>query len=874
MSSGQHSRNLFAGVALAALLLPATAATAQSSDATGENNDVIVVTGVLTPQSPDSVAVTSIDDSVIEAAVPMSAADILKNVPGVYVNSSLGEVRNVVYSRGISANSTDAAAGYYYVSLQEDGMPVSNVTFNNFGPDFFYRSDISLASVEALRGGTAVVTGPNAPGGIFNYISKNGETHPGVEVRARVGLEGDGRNPYYRADAYVGGQIGDSDLFYSLSGFYRQNRGRADPGYPANRGGQIKGNLVWDYGSGSLKATAKYLDDHNTWNEFLPARNFDDPQLIEGFDRYDSFLVPAAPHEFVTNLGAPVQEWNGRQAAHSKSLALNLDWEQRFGDGWTIRNNARFANNTSDWNSSALVFPVQLTDFLTNIFINAGLDGTYSYRDPRTGNLLAEMVKSGATRTVTANNLPNQQGLENRVLTQVAFNFHPETTEIMDQLTVSKEFDRGSLTVGGYFAHADVEQYGGGAGIGLATLEDQPQMLDITLETPGGDIKQVTSPAGFTGIGQRIAGTPFRGEQTQFSLFGGASYELTPELILEGAVRYERIAYSGSNDVQVANPQSSDPQYGGLDGDPDTLFDNFAVTYNTPFNYDFDLDYVSFSGAVTYEVSPDASVYVRYSQGKKAPDFGFFTTYDTLDELNNLVPMPQKIQQLEAGLRLNLADLRLSAIPFFSKLSNVGTQQIGTRADGSTYVPPVLFSTTETVGIELEADWDITRDLNLYSAITLQDAQSKGFAVYVFNAPGESDDTITTVPDGDADNTPRIMTSSTLRYSPGERFTAFATWRYLGERAANRYNAFYFPGYHTVDIGTNFNVSENFTLGANINNLFNSAGVSSFAPAGTLLGALDRQNLTPEAVAADPDQPFNVILSEPRAFFLTASFKM
>ncbi|WP_160737662.1 TonB-dependent receptor [Altericroceibacterium endophyticum] len=874
MSSRQYSRNLFAGVAFAALVLPATAATAQSADAVKEESDVIVVTGVLTPQSPDSVAVTTIDNKIIEESVPVSAAEILKNVPGVYVNSSLGEVRNVVYSRGISANSTDAAAGYYYVSLQEDGMPISNVTFNNFGPDFFYRSDISLASVEALRGGTAVVTGPNAPGGIFNYISKNGKTHPGIEARARFGLEGNGRNPYYRADAYAGGQIGESDLFYSVSGFYRQNEGRADPGYPANRGGQIKGNLVWDYGDGSVKASAKYLDDHNTWNEFLPARNFDDPKLVEGFDRYDSFLIPKAPHKFVTNVGAPEQDWNGRQGAHSKSLAFNLDWEQRFGDGWTVRNNARFVNNKSDWNSSALVFPVQLDDFLTNVFLNTSLDGTYSYRNSNTGALLAEVVKNGGTRTVTANNLPNQAGLPNRVLTEVAFNFHPETTEIMDQLTVSKEFDRGSITLGGFFAHADIDQYGGGAGIGLGTLEDQPQLLDIQLETPDGQIKQVTSPAGFAGIGQRAAGTPFRGEQTQFSIFGGASFELTPGLILEGAARYERIDYSGSNDVQVPNPQSGDPDYGGLDGDPDTLFDNFAVTYNTPFDYDFDLDYVSFSGAATYELSYDASVYVRYSQGKKAPDFGFFTTYDTLNELNNLVPLPQKIQQLEAGLRLKLADLRLSAIPFYSKLSNVGTQQIGTREDGSTYVPPVLFSSTETLGIELEANWDITRDLNLYSAVTLQDAQSKDFAVYVFNSPGESDDTISTVPDGDADNTPRIMTSSTLRYSPGDRFNAFATWRYLGKRAANRYNAFYFPGYHTVDVGANFNISENFTLGANINNLFNSAGVSSFAPAGTLLGALDRQSLTPEAVVADPDQPFNVILSEPRAFFVTASIKM
>jgi outer membrane receptor protein involved in Fe transport len=277
---------------------------------------------------------------------------------------------------------------------------------------------------------------------------------------------------------------------------------------------------------------------------------------------------------------------------------------------------------------------------------------------------------------------------------------------------------------------------------------------------------------------------------------------------------------------------------------------------------------------MTYELSGSSSVYARYSQGKKAPDFGFFTTYDTLAELDNQVPIPQNIQQIEAGYRLSTQALRLAVIPFYSKLSNVGTTQIGTRVDGTNYVPPVLLSSTETYGVEIEGDWDILDTLNLYAAVTLQDAQSKDFAVYNFGAPGEADDTIVSVPDGEADNTANIMTSATLRYEPTERFSAFATWRYLGERAANRYNAFYFPGYHTVNIGATFNATENFSLTANVNNLFNSAGVDSFAPAGTLLGALDRQALTPEAVAADPAQLFNVILSQPRAYFLTATLKM
>ena len=42
----------------------------------------------------------------------------------MFVNSALGEIRNIVFSRGVSARSLEAAGGYFYVSLQEDGLPV------------------------------------------------------------------------------------------------------------------------------------------------------------------------------------------------------------------------------------------------------------------------------------------------------------------------------------------------------------------------------------------------------------------------------------------------------------------------------------------------------------------------------------------------------------------------------------------------------------------------------------------------------------------------------------------------------------------------------------------------------------------------------
>jgi outer membrane receptor protein involved in Fe transport len=44
----------------------------------------------------------------------------------------------------------------------------------------FLRADLSLAAVEAIRGGSASTFASNSPGGIVNFISKTGDTEGGA----------------------------------------------------------------------------------------------------------------------------------------------------------------------------------------------------------------------------------------------------------------------------------------------------------------------------------------------------------------------------------------------------------------------------------------------------------------------------------------------------------------------------------------------------------------------------------------------------------------------------------------------------------------------------------------------------------------------
>ncbi|EJL28854.1 outer membrane receptor protein [Caulobacter sp. AP07] len=844
---------------------------AQTSPAEPDSVAEIIVTGVLSQASlgKSAVAVSVLRAEDLERVAPLSAADLLKSVPGVFVNSALGEIRNIVYSRGVSANSVEAAGGYYYVSLQEDGLPVTNVTFTNYGPDYFLRPDVGLGRLEALRGGTATVTGPNAPGGIFNYISRTGGSEFEGEVRAKIGAEGKGGNPYYRGDAYVSGPIGDR-LRYSLGGFYRKSTGARDPGYALNRGGQIKGNLTYDYGAGKIQIFGKYLNDHNGWFEFLPARDFNNPKVVSELGGDTSLLPEATSHSFTPYAGAKTRTWDGDKLAHAKAKAIGARIDHDFGDGWSLSNALRLSRNELDWNSGGVIFALPIADPVLAAFLGTTASGLYTYRDRKTGAILAQVNRVGAAATVVTNNLPNQSVMANSVVSEAALFYNPKVDEVMDQISVTRKFERGAFTFGGFYAKSDVSTVIGGAGIGVAPLQDRPRNLDITLTTPGGVVQQVTDPNGYGSIGNRVSATLTRTKQVQASLFAGGNWDVTDKITVDAAVRYEKITNRGSNWTSVALASQTP---GGTDGNVNTLYDNVQQGLGPPVSYDRDLNFTSYSAAATYRWSDAQTTYVRVSHGKKAPDLSFYATLTTAAAVANSPSIAQDLLQVEMGHRLTLDRLTLTVNPFYSRLENVGAVQVFNRADGTSYNPPPVFATQETYGVEIDGELKVTNALSVQLQATLQEPKSKDFAVWIANTPGEADDVLTRVPDGEADNSAKIMTSLTGLYRPSDRWNLFATWRYLGERAANRYNTFYLPGFSQVDVGGQWQINDRVQLSGNINNLLDGKGVMSWASAGGLLASLDRQAFTPARLAANPDQTLNILTIQPRSYYLTLAVK-
>jgi iron complex outermembrane recepter protein len=436
--------------------------------------DEVVVTGVFDKRKrmEASVAISTVSAQQIAKLTPVSAADLLKNVPGVYVNSSLGEIRNTVYSRGVSVGSNDGATGYYYVSMQEDGLPVTNATYGNYGPDYFLRADATLGRLEAVRGGTASILGANAPGGIFNYVMKEGGEQTAGEVRTKYGLEGNGRNPFYRTDVNVGGALGKS-WYYDVGGFYRYAHGARYPGYALNNGGQFRGNIVKKYSTGSLKVYAKYLNDHNGWFEFTPTVGFSDPKPAPGFSEYSSVLMPAVRQKFPINQTGDVGTYDNKDQVHSMNKSVGATWEQRLGNGWTLTNSTRYSDANAKWNANGIVYPLDMGSLLTYALLGQlGVPGTYSFRNANTGQqLLTVQSFSGFDFNVTQNALPGNTVAPNSLFFEPLFYTDNNVKEFLDQLSLTKRLKDMSFTVGGFYGHSKVKRFSGVAGVGLGTIQ-------------------------------------------------------------------------------------------------------------------------------------------------------------------------------------------------------------------------------------------------------------------------------------------------------------------------------------------------------------------------------------------------------------------
>ena len=616
-----------------AQLAPSISSANETSSERALQLEKMVVTGVFnaTAASEATVAVTTISQDLRAIQVPVAGIDYLLNVPGVFVNSAHGEIRGVVYSRGVSADSGTQTNGYYYVSLQEENLPITNVIFGNYGPDYFQRPDATLHRVEALRGGSAAIAAANAPGGAFNYISKIGTAAPSGEIRSRIGYEGD-LEPYYRGDINLGGPILDSGWLYNIGGFYRRNNGHRPPkGYPLNDGGQLKANLFKDYGKGFMKIYYKDLNDRNHWLEYLLARNPKNPKVDSNYSKYSGSLFPG-PAEFTYAYGSvdSLKTFNVKDMVHNTQQVLGYTWGHDFGNGWSAASNSKISRSQADWNSSAssdprsMSWPVALGEM--NVAFNqamatpagtvpAGRAAAGWYNFSLHGRQIGRISSNGsynASGASTSNpgqvvEFWNAPGSNFNLGSNVAPSYFPvwrnnarvafeHMNEYFNNFTITKEFSNMVFSGGVYYAYSDMDSRNGDGGKALQTIDRQPDLIHFTWEpatasrAPAGTSAaniaavsgwaahgvpiQMTNRYGFYATGQSVGYNDaiFR----NWAGFFGHKWKINPKWTTDWGFRAENYRGRGWNRSSTGLPRGLawDPTWGGVDGDPVTFYDN------------------------------------------------------------------------------------------------------------------------------------------------------------------------------------------------------------------------------------------------------------------------------------------------------------
>ncbi|WP_244096967.1 TonB-dependent siderophore receptor [Burkholderia ambifaria] len=174
--------------------------------------------------TPKSVSV--VNAAVIQSQNAQDLSDILRNVSGVVMQQ--GPFGTPSYSvRGFSGG------GFGSTGITTDGAP-TQASFATLTPT------IALASVEVLKGPSAIVNGNNPPGGVINLVKKAPQAEPFHEVQVGYGSYGE----MQLAFDSTGALTSDQKLRYRfiVSG---DRAGESSMGYDGRRDLYIAPTIEW-----------------------------------------------------------------------------------------------------------------------------------------------------------------------------------------------------------------------------------------------------------------------------------------------------------------------------------------------------------------------------------------------------------------------------------------------------------------------------------------------------------------------------------------------------------------------------------------------------------------------------------------------------
>ncbi len=790
------------GVALSAFSTQALAQedSASNSDEVAAEDDALGFNQIIVTASPrpanklqSSISVSALGAEAISDAAPRTTAEIFRQIPGVRSESTGGDGNANIAVRGLPV----ASGGAKFLQLQEDGLPVlqfGDIAFGN--ADIFLRADQTVSSIQAVRGGSASTLASNSPGGVINFISKDGSQEGGT-IMATVGVDFE----EYRLDFNYGAHVGENTRF-NIGGFWREGEGPRHAGYNGNSGYQIKANVTQEFDSGYVRIYAKHLNDRAIG--YLPM-----PMLVTGSNsdpRFQSFtnfdILDDTPHSSLfTNVFGLDGNNNGRTTDIKDGMrplvtSLGLEAVFEVADGLTLEERFRWSDV-----SGRFVSP-----FPSEVGSAAGI-----------GNSVGELLTgvAGAYDLVYANGPNAGQAFNNA--NGLLMRTHLFNTEINDfggftnDIKLSKELGNATVTAGFYKARQNIDMDWVWDSFLLEVNGNNAALVDVV--DPG-------TGATLTRNGLYAYGVPFWGNCCQRSY--DATYDIdapylaigfeADALTVDASIRYDNVSARGSyaGTLQAANFD--------VDGDGTiqaveqsvSLIDN-----GNPSPVDYDVSYWSWSIGANYQFTDDAAVFARASRGGRANADRLLFGVVQADGSVRKADAIDYVNQYELGLKYRSGGFGLFVTGFYAETQEQNFEATTQQFFDRTY---------EAKGIELEAAY--RRGIfDLRAGATWTDAEI-------------AEDNISPANEG---NTPRRQADLVYQITPALDFdVARVGLNLVGttKAYAQDSNELIFPAYTQVNAFVNFHPVDNIELSLNANNLFNAKGITE-SEEGSIVSGVD-----------------------------------
>lgn len=745
--------------------------------------DQVVITGNSRPKPKieSSTAISTFSAKEIQKQNPISAAALLQRVPGFAVETSGGEVGNNLFARGIPS-----AGAYEFVQVQEDGLPVFEDGALQFAnADNFFRVDNSVSRLEALRGGSGSIFATNSPGGLINFITKEG----GNDFKGTAKLE---TSTYglMRTDVNLGGALVKDKLFFNVGGFYRTDDGIRKTGFKANQGGQIRMNLKYVFDKGYAKVYYKKLDDRNTFYLPIPLmRDGNDVTEFGGFDaNYGTYSYRNISQLNIPQAGGGFFNRNLEDGIHPKVDVLGAEFKYDLGNNFSVLNKTRYTNINMNYTG---IFPAGGPTTAAKFASNNGIAGnTFQYSS----------VSSGAIM-----NPAYVQELGFWAIDKQMNNF-------VNDLQFNYKFDKGNVTAGFYKSNWKSHQYWNWSNI-LTTATDRPELLNLV------DTSLTPNSVGYSKTYNGVTDMSFllRDTQTQGSLndlYANLDYNITDDLSINAGLRYSHDYYKGN----FANTTTANLNNSGLTTDgihsfsTTTADDNMSVLGNKYTYWNYNIDKVSFTVAANYKINRENAVYARFSNGFRSPNEEAYYNY-----FSNPTPdQPLKsvtTNQVEIGYKYYSRTFDIAVIPFYSTLKNLSFTDV--FSDGSS---ENTFANTRNMGVELEGYARLFNNiLELTFNGTVQNPQYKNL---------EAGSTL-------EGNVVRRMPKLYFNISPAVNITkqwrTYVSYNYYGKRYQDQTNQDTLPAFGEFGAGMSYQLGK-IRFAVDGTNIFNTIGITEGDP--------------------------------------------